>query len=112
MLERALACVWIMPSVVIRHYDRFGFEMIGKVLLDRYRIDSMLGQGATSDVFRAFDTLLERDVAIKILARSLGQSDRTFERFLREAKVTSKLNHPNIVSIFDFGILPEKQVFL
>lgn len=98
--------------MVIKSYDEVASDMIGKVLLDRYRIDGLLGQGGTSDVYRAFDTVLERTVAIKVLARSLGQTDKSYERFLREAKVTSKLNHPNILSIFDFGILPEKQVFL
>lgn len=86
--------------------------MIGQTFLDRYRIDSVLGQGATSDVFKAFDLTLERSVAIKLLTRNVSESDPAYERFLREAKLTSRLNHPNIVSIFDCGVLDGKQPFL
>ncbi|MBX9720072.1 MAG: serine/threonine-protein kinase [Candidatus Obscuribacterales bacterium] len=86
--------------------------MIGKILLERYRLDTLLGQGATSDVFKAFDLTLHRNVAVKLLTRSVHSTDKSYERFLREARLTSSLSHPNIVSIFDYGVFDESQPFL
>ena len=86
--------------------------MIGQILLNRYRIDTMLGQGGTSDVFKSFDLTLQRTVAVKMLTRSVDIADRAYERFLREAQHTSRLSHPNIVSIFDYGVFADTNPFL
>jgi len=76
--------------------------MIGFLLKDRYRLDSELGRGGMGVVFRAYDLLLERDVAIKVVSGAdIGAEGRA--RLLHEAQVTAHLNHPNIVSIFDAG---------
>ena len=76
--------------------------MIGALLQNRYRIDAELGHGGMGVVYRAHDTLLDRDVAIKVLsATALGNEGRA--RLLREAQAAAQLNHPNIVAIHDAG---------
>ncbi len=76
--------------------------MLGTRLLDRYVIESQLGQGGMGTVFKALDTLLNRPVAIKVLASAdLGTQGRV--RLLNEARAAAALNHPNIVSIYDAG---------
>src|SRR5690242_13111933 len=77
-------------------------EMIGQAL-GHYRIDAKLGEGGMGVVYRAFDTHLDRAVAIKILrAEAITNPDRK-RRFLQEAKAASALNHPNIIHIYDIG---------
>ena len=78
--------------------------MIGILLNERYRIDAELGRGGMGTVHRAHDTVLDRDVAVKLLSESgLGTEGR--ERMLREAQAIAKLNHPNIVQVHDAGQL-------
>jgi len=74
--------------------------MIGSTI-DRYRVDEKLGQGGMGEVYRARDTLLGRDVALKILHPERSSDPDRRERFLREAKAASALNHPGIVSVHD-----------
>ncbi|MEN9800073.1 MAG: hypothetical protein RL653_3770 [Pseudomonadota bacterium] len=78
-------------------------KLIGTVLDGRYEIQSILGQGGMGTVFRAVQTSMRRDVAIKTLHPSLATSPQFFERFRREAEVCSALRHPNIVTLYDFG---------
>src|ERR1035437_1315590 len=74
-------------------------------ILGRYRILGELGRGAMGTVYRAHDPLIEREVAIKTLHPNLPEDviAEVRERFLREAKSAGRLNHPNIVTIFDVG---------
>src|SRR4051794_17258434 len=69
----------------------------------RYRIERRLGAGGMSTVFRAQDTVLERPVAVKLLAEHLAQDDAFVARFRREALAAARLQHPNIVQVFDSG---------
>ncbi len=72
------------------------------MLQDRYRIDAELGRGGMGVVYRAHDTLLDRDVAVKVLSEAgLGTEGRA--RLLHEARAAARLDHPNIVSIYDAG---------
>jgi serine/threonine-protein kinase len=73
--------------------------------LGRYRIDGILGEGAMGVVYRAFDPLLERVVAVKTIKFDASLSDRdSFERrFFREAKSIARLSHPAIVTLYDAG---------
>lgn len=71
--------------------------------LGRYRIDGKLGEGAMGVVYRAFDPLLERIVAIKTIRFDLGDQEDFERRFFREAKSAARLNHPAIVTVFDAG---------
>jgi len=71
-------------------------------LSERFKILGKLGSGATGSVFHAQDLVLKRDVAIKVLHS--GCDTTVITRFQREAQATSKLNHPNLVHVLDFGI--------
>jgi serine/threonine protein kinase len=69
----------------------------------RYRIDRRLGAGGMSTVFLATDTVLERPVAIKLLAEHLAEDEAFVARFRREALAAARLQHPNVVQVFDSG---------
>ncbi|MCG3163843.1 MAG: Serine/threonine-protein kinase PknD [Acidobacteria bacterium] len=71
--------------------------------LGRYHIISSLGAGGMGEVYRALDTRLEREVAVKILPAHLADNPEALLRFEREAKAVAALSHPNILSIHDFG---------
>jgi urea transport system substrate-binding protein len=73
---------------------------IGKTL-GKYRLDVALGQGGMGVVFRAHDAMIERDVAVKILAKHLTADATALARFLAEARATGKLSHPNVVAIYE-----------
>ncbi len=75
-----------------------------RLLSERYRIEEKLGAGGMAVVFRAQDMLLERTVAIKILRQDFSQDPTFRERFRQEAKAAANLSHPNIVTVFDFGL--------
>jgi Tol biopolymer transport system component len=68
-----------------------------------YEIVAPLGAGGMGEVYRARDTRLDRDVAVKVLPARLAESAEAFERFEREAKAVAALSHPNILAIHDFG---------
>jgi len=70
----------------------------------RYRLEGRLGIGGMSTVQRAFDTRLERLVAVKLLAEHLAEDETFVSRFRREALAAARLVHPNIVQVFDFGL--------
>ena len=72
-------------------------------LLGPYQIISKIGAGGMGDVYRARDGRLGRDVAIKVLPDHLSQDSDRLKRFELEARATSALSHPNIVSVFDVG---------
>jgi serine/threonine protein kinase len=74
---------------------------------DRYRLDERLGAGGMSTVFLALDTVLEREVAVKLLAEHLAEDEAFVARFRREALAAARLQHPNIVQVFDSGQDPE-----
>ncbi|HEX6459330.1 MAG TPA: protein kinase [Thermoleophilaceae bacterium] len=70
----------------------------------RYRLDKRLGAGGMSTVFMALDTVLERPVAVKLLAEHLADDEAFVARFRREALAAARLQHPNIVQVFDSGL--------
>lgn len=71
--------------------------------LGQYRLDDAIGRGGMGEVYRAFDTKLNRPVAVKVMRESSAERQRSVLRFLREARAASALNHPNIVTIHDVG---------
>lgn len=76
----------------------------GKVFQSRYRVERLLGQGGFAQVFLATDIELGREVAIKVLVpQNDGNDDRNAVRFMREAKLVARLNHPHVVMMFDYG---------
>src|SRR5437868_8113883 len=76
--------------------------MIGKKL-GHYEIESLLGAGGMGEVYRARDTRLDRTVAVKVLPAHLSNQPELRERFEREARTISSLNHPLICTLFDVG---------
>jgi serine/threonine-protein kinase len=76
---------------------------VGTLLSDRYRLDAQVGTGGMSTVYRAFDTVLERQVAIKLMHREIAGDSDQLERFRREARAVAQLNHPHIVGVIDAG---------
>ncbi|MGH7534892.1 MAG: protein kinase domain-containing protein, partial [Gemmatimonadales bacterium] len=76
--------------------------MIGKKLADRYEITAELGRGGMGVVYRARDPLLNREVAVKLIPPTQLSPDSE-HRFQREAQVVAQMDHPAIVSIYDFG---------
>jgi eukaryotic-like serine/threonine-protein kinase len=71
--------------------------------LGPYEIRSPLGAGGMGEVYRALDTRLQRIVAVKILPSHLSENPEAKERFDREARTISALNHPNICTLYDVG---------
>ena len=81
--------------------------LIGKVLDGRYKVESTLGAGGMGMVFKGLQTSVQRPIALKTLHPQLAMAPTFFERFRREAEIASRLHHPNIITIFDFGKTPE-----
>lgn len=79
----------------------------GSLLGERYRLGGVLGRGGAADVFRAHDTLLDRDVAVKVL-RETTEDDRDRERFEIEARTVANLGHHGLVTVLDAGITTEQ----
>ncbi len=76
---------------------------VGTLLSQRYRLDARVGTGGMSTVYRAFDTVLERQVAIKLMHREIAGDSDQLERFRREARAVAQLNHPHVVGVIDAG---------
>ncbi len=69
----------------------------------RYKTERLLGQGSMGAVYKAFDPLLKRHLAIKVMSGAAGADEEFSQRFFREAEATAGLNHPNIIAIYDIG---------
>src|SRR5688572_1790025 len=81
--------------------------MIGRTIA-HYRVVNKLGEGGMGEVYRATDTKLGRDVALKILPDKFSADDDRIARFRREAQLLASLNHPNIASIY--GVEEDQQI--
>src|SRR5882757_1617798 len=77
--------------------------MIG-TSLHQYRITASIGVGGMGEVFRARDTRLNRDVAVKVLPKEFVADADRLRRFEQEAKTLAALNHPNVLTVFDAGV--------
>ncbi len=77
--------------------------LVGMSLNGRYRLDAQVGSGGMSTVYRAFDSTLERQVAIKLMHREIARDSDQLERFRREARAVAQLSHPHIVGVIDAG---------
>src|SRR3954449_8778800 len=77
--------------------------LVGTCLSDRYRLDAQIGSGGMSTVYRAFDTTLERVVAVKVMHREIASDSDQLERFRREARSVAQFSHPHIVTVIDAG---------
>lgn len=82
---------------------------VAQLIADRYEIKETVGTGGMSSVYCAFDTLLERNVALKVMHDQFGEDAEYVERFKREARAVAQLSHPNIVTVIDRGEEDGKQ---
>lgn len=81
--------------------------LLGVVVEGRYKIESVIGQGSAGTVYKAVQELIGREVAIKVLHDYLVSDQEFIKRFTQEAKASSRLSHPNIITIYDFGVIPK-----
>ena len=77
--------------------------MKGQKINDRYQIMKTIGEGGMANVYLAYDTILDRNVAVKVLRGDLATDEKFVRRFQREALSASSLSHPNIVEVYDVG---------
>lgn len=86
--------------------------MIGKNFMNRYQIVTKLGSGGTAVVYKAIDTVLNREVTVKILQEQFTTNQKFVLRFRKEAQAIAALSHPNIVSVYDVGTSDEGEQYL
>ena len=84
----------------------------GSILADKFLIEKVLGRGGMAIVFKAKQLLMDRSVAIKMMLPEVAKDKTTAQRFQREAKNASRLRHPNVITIYDYGVTPEGQPFI
>jgi tRNA A-37 threonylcarbamoyl transferase component Bud32/tetratricopeptide (TPR) repeat protein len=85
-------------------------ELTGRI--GKYEIVKPLGKGAMGIVYLAHDTILERDVALKVMVSNIADDPELLERFKREAKAVAKMTHPNVVNVFDLGAHTDGSPFI
>src|SRR5258706_11113567 len=84
---------------------------IGRYVADeRYRIDAPLGAGAMGEVYRAYDTVLGHEVALKVLRVAAAQAEDLYQ-LKREFRALADLHHPNLVTLYDLVVEPELSFF-
>ncbi|CAN5835996.1 hypothetical protein BH11MYX2_BH11MYX2_20660 [soil metagenome] len=86
--------------------------MLGKILDGRYQIKKAIGEGGMGTVYSAMQMSVDREVAIKVVHPSISTEREAAKRFLREARLASRLNAPNIVNVYDFGQSDENILYL
>jgi len=89
-----------------------GDARIGTTIADRYFVNQLIGHGGMGDVYKATDLRLDRNVVLKLLKRSLASDPSTVERFEREARASTRLNHSNCITIIDFGQTDDGVLFM
>jgi len=86
--------------------------LIERLIGNKYRLDQRIGQGGYGAVYEAWDLHLKRRVALKVVAAAALTHSSAMRRFEREARTAARLNHPNIISIYDFGIVRPEGAYL
>ncbi len=86
--------------------------LLGRTIADKYKIEALLGRGGMGAVYRARQTVLKRNVAVKVLNPGHGDESSFASRFKREAKTASMLDHINSLRILDFGQEPDGLLYL
>jgi len=92
--------------------DRGDPAMIGRLVSGKYTIDKFLGGGAMGAVYKARFAALEKNVAVKVMHRSVAVDPNFVGRFHREAKAASRLDHPNSIRVIDFGEEPDGLLYI
>jgi len=99
------------PTVVVGGSSGSGIT-VGAMVDQKYRVDSIIGQGGMGAVFKAWDVRLERPVAIKVVRPHLISDADSRARFNRESKIVARLQHPSIVTVYDYGNMADGGAFL
>jgi len=86
--------------------------LVGQLLGDRYHIESRIGEGGMGEVYLATHVLMGRRCALKVMSQALSQDPDAVSRFNREATNASRISHPNVCAIYDFGLTPDGLVYL
>jgi hypothetical protein len=86
--------------------------LVERVIDGKYRLDQRIGHGAYGAVYEAADVRLKRSVAVKIVAGGLLAHDSAMRRFEREAQAAARLNHPNIIAVYDYGLARPQGAYL
>ncbi len=89
-----------------------GDPFVGQVLDGRYRVESVLGRGGMGVVYKAHQVNVDRSVAIKVLNADALTRAEVVKRFENEARIISKLRHPNTLKLIDFGHMPDGRLFI
>ncbi|MGE3618723.1 MAG: serine/threonine-protein kinase [Gemmatimonadales bacterium] len=89
-----------------------GGGLVGQVLADRYRIERKLGEGGMGEVYLAEHVLMGRPSAVKVMSPSLTRDPEAVGRFNREATNASRISHPNVCAIYDFGLTTDGVLYL
>jgi eukaryotic-like serine/threonine-protein kinase len=94
--------------------DNAGLQVtrLPRLLAGRYRLDKRRGRGGMGAVYEALDTALERRVAVKVIRDELMGNAEAAARFQREARAAASFTHPNVVTIYDFGVAADTRAFL
>ena len=94
-------------AAIDNEYDR----LVGQTLDGRYYVEKKIGEGGMGVVFSARHAVIERPLAIKVLKREVMRDTATIKRFVQEAKAASRIGHPNIVDVTDFGTTPDGMTY-
>jgi len=99
------------PNLVVAQQPK---ELVAEqeLVAEKYELLALLGKGGMGSVYKARHRELGKIVAIKILESNWEQNFMSYERFMREAKASSRLSHPNVISVYDFGFLPGQRPFI
>jgi len=92
--------------------DEIADPLLGTVLLEQFRIEEQIGTGGMGTVYRAHQTTVGRDVAIKVLRAELARDEQAVFRFEREARLAISLDHPNLVRVFLSGRLGDGRLYI
>ena len=100
------------PTLIVGGSGSGSGISVGALVDGKYRVDGIIGQGGMGAVFRAWDVRLERPVAIKVVRADLISDPDSRARFNRESKIVARLQHPSIVTVYDYGNLSDGAAFL
>ncbi len=87
-------------------------KLLGQILNERYKVVEEIGRGGMSIVYKGVHELMDRLVAIKVLLPQLVSDQTSIKRFQVEAQAASCLSHPNVITIYDYGVVDDEQPFL
>jgi tRNA A-37 threonylcarbamoyl transferase component Bud32 len=106
------ACYDSGATQCVREGARLVPVILPRLLDGRYRLEQRLGRGGMGTVYAALDTALDRRVAVKVIREDLVGSAEAAERFRQEGRVAASFAHPNVVTIYDFGVADGRRAFL